>query len=101
MLGAMNIISKPYKPFLPSDSAFEREREQRRHPPREFLERAFFAHYAHAANPFQSSPTEIARSHFPGDEITPFLFKAATVPADTLTTGWAKELALNAVGDFI
>src|SRR5262249_22917377 len=66
-----------------------------------YLRRAVWTHFVHHTHAHESTPEKIAQSRFPDDSVTPFLLKAATVPATTTTSTWATELALNAVGDFI
>ena len=45
---------------------------------------------------------DVAQRLWPRDDVTPLLLtRATTSPATTTTTGWAAELARNAVGDFI
>jgi len=65
------------------------------------IERAMIASMRAVLNGEERSAEKIARQTWAGDEITPAILKAASAPADTVTTGWAKELAPTLVGDFI
>lgn len=77
------------RPFLPTDR------------PGVHIERAMLASMRAVANGEQRGAVKIAAQAWPGDTITPAILKAASAPADTLTPGWAKELAPNLIGDFI
>jgi hypothetical protein len=48
-----------------------------------------------------TSIEDAAASLFPRDEVMTHLVRAATSPATTTTTGWAAELAVTAVADFV
>jgi hypothetical protein len=44
---------------------------------------------------------DFVEENYPGDDIVPVLIKAASLPADTSTAGWASDLAPFAVNDFL
>jgi hypothetical protein len=79
------------RPFLPED----RDRYRRSAEP---LVRAVLAHARAEFEP--GGVTHVARHLFPDDRATLELIeRAATVPADTVTSGWASQLAAQSVSD--
>ena len=46
-------------------------------------------------------PRRLAKKLWPDDRVTGLLLRGAVDPADTATSGWAIELAGQAVGDFV
>ena len=95
----LSSLSRTPRPFLPSEVKRER--------PAVHFERAAFAAARFATRQFSEfhdsrGPHQIARTIWPQDEVTPqLLTRAATSPAATTTTGWAAELAQQAIGDFV
>jgi len=65
-----------------------------------YLNRAACAHLRSFVNR-GSTPEGAARTMFPGDPVTETIIKAATAPAMTTVSGWAKELAGVAVVDLV
>jgi hypothetical protein len=71
--------------------------------PSTFVFRAAAAHVRSAASP-RGAPLSVegaARQLFGRDDVTELVLKAATAPATTTTTGWAAELAAEAVYDLV
>ena len=67
-----------------------------------YLPRAAFAHARHALDGSHSTSAErIARALWKHDDTTPMILRGATSPATTTTSGWASQLAVSAVGDFV
>jgi Phage capsid family len=55
-----------------------------------------------ARSRYDESPLRLARSLWPEDKVTPLLVtRAATVAADTTSTGWANDLAAQAIADLL
>jgi len=67
--------------------------------PSAYLFRAAACHLrAHAE---RSTPEAVAQQMFRGDKVTDLVLRAATMPAETTTTGWAQELARVAIYDMV
>jgi len=47
------------------------------------------------------SAVDIAAREWPDDQVTPIVLRAATAPATLTTSGWASQLAVTAIPDFI
>src|SRR5262245_17663059 len=66
------------------------------------LERAIIAGVQALSDPQMRGAVGIARANWPGDGVTPLVIKAARAPADSVTPGWAAELAgTGMVTDFV
>jgi hypothetical protein len=62
--------------------------------PSDHVVRALLATARAEALGHEADPVRLARKTWPGDAVTPLILtRAATVPADTATTGWASDLA--------
>src|SRR5262245_51215336 len=83
-------------PFaLPLDAGTERARASAYH------HRAACARLRAFVDGHGSTPEGVARTMFPDDRVTETVLKAATAPAMTSVSGWAKELAGVAVIDLV
>jgi hypothetical protein len=80
------------RPFLPSD-----RRDGAR--PADHLYRAATAHVL--ASYRDTSADSIIRSTWPDDQVSGLITRAASVPADTATSGWAGVVAGDAVADAV
>jgi capsid protein len=84
-------MNKPLRPLVPEDIKTAR--------PCVYLIRAASAHLRSFIT--GATPSNAARSMFADDRVTDVIIRAATTPATTTTSGWAKELAGVAIYDLI
>ena len=69
--------------------------------PSDHLVRAMVAAALNYFDPAKAGSEKVARRLWPDDSATHLVTRAATVPADTATSGWASQLAGSAVADLV
>jgi hypothetical protein len=75
--------------------------EDLRSRPSDHLVRALLATARAHFDPDMSGPEGVARKLWPDDVATQIVLRTATIPADTLTSGWASQLAATSIADLV